>query len=185
MNITVYCASSLGHDPDFAQETRKLGAWIGAHRHTLVYGGTNVGLMGLLSDVVLDAGGRVVGVLPDILADREPPSGRLTEFYRVETMAQRKAKMIELGDVFIALPGGPGTLEELSEIMSLVKLGTPPGYLFLLNVNGYYDELVVSFERMLEHGFMTPEMRSYLEVATSADELAAALSVMGRGSARP
>ena len=77
MNITVYCASSLGHDPDFAQETRKLGAWIGAHRHTLVYGGTNVGLMGLLSDVVLDAGGRVVGVLPDILADREPPSGRV------------------------------------------------------------------------------------------------------------
>lgn len=185
MNITVYCASSLGHDPDFAQETRKLGAWIGAHRHTLVYGGTNVGLMGLLSDVVLDAGGRVVGVLPDILADREPPSGRLTEFYRVETMAQRKAKMIELGDVFIALPGGPGMLEELSEIMSLVKLGTPPGYLFLLNVNGYYDELVASFERMLEHGFMTPEMRSYLKVAVSADELAAALSVMGRGSARP
>ena len=135
--------------------------------------------------VVLDAGGRVVGVLPDILADREPPSGRLTEFYRVETMAQRKAKMIELGDVFIALPGGPGTFEELSEIMSLVKLGTPPGYLFLLNVNGYYDELVASFERMLEHGFMTPEMRSYLEVAASVDELAAALSVMGRGSARP
>ena len=100
-------------------------------------------------------------------------------------MAQRKAKMIELGDVFIALPGGPGTLEELSEIMSLVKLGTPPGYLFLLNVNGYYDELVASFERMLEHGFMTPEMRSYLKVAVSADELAAALSVMGRGRAPP
>lgn len=184
MNITVYCASSFGHDPAFVEETRSLGAWIGAHGHTLIYGGTNVGLMGLLADTALDAGGRVIGVLPDILADREPPSGRLSEFYRVETMAQRKAKMIELGEVFVALPGGPGTLEELSEIMSLVKLGTAPGLLFLLNINGYYDELVMSFERMLEHGFMTPKMRAYLKVATSADELTAALATMERGSAR-
>lgn len=171
MNVTVYCASSLGHDPAFAEEARALGAWIGANRHTLIYGGTNVGLMGLIAGTALDAGGRVVGVLPDILADREPPSGRLSEFFRVETMAQRKAKMIELGEVFVAMPGGPGTLEELSEIMSLVKLGTPPGYLYLLNVNGYYDKLIASFERMLEHGFMTPEMRAYLKVAHSADEL--------------
>lgn len=185
MNITVYCASSLGHDPAFAQEARKLGAWLGAQGHTLVYGGTNVGLMGLLSDTVLDAGGRVIGVLPDILVDREPPSGRLSEFYRVETMAQRKAKMIELGEVFVAMPGGPGTLEELSEIMSLVKLGTPPGYLYLLNVNGYYDDLIACFERMLEHGFMTAEMRAYLRVVTSSDELTAALANLGQGSARP
>lgn len=171
MNITVYCASSFGHDPAFADEARVFGAWIGSNRHTLIYGGTNVGLMGLIAGTVLDEGGRVIGVLPDILSDREPPSDRLSEFFRVETMAQRKAKMIELGEVFVAMPGGPGTLEELSEIMSLVKLGTPPGYLYLLNVNGYYDELVASFERMLAHGFMTSEMRAYLKVAQSADEL--------------
>lgn len=179
MNVTVYCASSLGHDPAFAEEARALGAWIGANRHTLIYGGTNVGLMGLIAGTALDAGGRVVGVLPDILADREPPSGRLSEFFRVETMAQRKAKMIELGEVFVAMPGGPGTLEELSEIMSLVKLGTPPGYLYLLNVNGYYDELIASFERMLEHGFMTPEMRAYLKVARSTGELVRMLETHG------
>ncbi len=179
MNVTVYCASSFGHDPAFAEEARALGAWIGANRHTLIYGGTNVGLMGLIAGTAFDAGGRVVGVLPDILADREPPSGRLSEFFRVETMAQRKAKMIELGEVFVAMPGGPGTLEELSEIMSLVKLGTPPGYLYLLNVNGYYDELIASFERMLEHGFMTPEMRAYLKVARSAGELVRMLETHG------
>lgn len=183
MNITVYCASSLGHDPAFAEEARMLGAWMGAQGHTLIYGGTNVGLMGLLAGTVYDAGGSVIGVLPDILADREPPSERLTQFFRVETMAQRKARMIELGEVFVALPGGPGTLEELSEIMSLVKLGTPPGLLFLLNVNGYYDELIGSFERMLEHGFMTPEMRAYLKVATSSDELTRMLGAVGQGSA--
>ena len=176
MNITVYCASSLGHDPAFAQEARALGSWIGAHRHTLIYGGTNVGLMGLVADTVLDEGGSVLGVLPDILADREPPSGRLTKLHRVETMAQRKAKMIELGEVFVALPGGPGTLEELSEIMSLVKLGTPPGFLYLLNINGFYDELITSFERMLAHGFMTPDMRAYLKVAASADALTSMLA---------
>ena len=83
MNITVYCASSLGHDPDFAQETRKLGAWIGAHRHTLVYGGTNVGLMGLLSDVVLDAGGRVVGVL-------RPRCARISRSLRPQTSSRQR-----------------------------------------------------------------------------------------------
>ena len=179
MNVTVYCASSFGHDPAFADEARALGAWIGANHHTLIYGGTNVGLMGLIAGTALDAGGHVIGVLPDILADREPPSGRLSEFYRVETMAQRKAKMIELGEVFVAMPGGPGTLEELSEIMSLVKLGTPPGYLYLLNVNGYCDELIASFDRMLAHGFMTSEMRSYLNVEHSSDELTRMLEMHG------
>ena len=185
MNITVYCASSFGHDPAFAEQARLLGSWIGTHGHTLIYGGTNVGLMGLVAGTAFDAGGDVIGVLPHILADREPPSDRLTRLYRVETMAQRKAKMIELGEVFVALPGGPGTLEELSEIMSLVKLGTPPGYLFLLNVDGFYDELIESFERMLVHGFMTPQMRSYLKVTTSADELTRALASVGQGSIAP
>lgn len=171
MNITVYCASSFGKDEAFAREAQTLGSWIGAHHHTLIYGGTSVGLMGLIAGAVLDAGGEVIGVLPDILSDREPPSGRLTQLIRVETMAQRKSTMIELGEVFVALPGGPGTLEELSEIMSLVKLGTSPGYLYLLNSNGYYDELIALFDRMLLHGFMTPEMRSYLKAADSADEL--------------
>lgn len=171
MNITVYCGSSLGIDPDFAVQTRELGTWIAGHHHTLIYGGSNVGLMGLISNTVLDGGGEVVGVLPDILMEREPPSERLTKFYQVATMAERKAKMIELGDVFVALPGGPGTLEELSEIMSLVKIGTPPGYLFLLNVNGYYDELSACFGRMLEHGFMTSRMRSYLAIPASVHEL--------------
>ena len=98
-------------------------------------GVTSVGLMGLIAGAVLDAGGEVIGVLPDILSDREPPSGRLTQLIRVETMAQRKATMIQLGKVFVALPGGPGTLDELSEIMSLVRFGTPPGYLYLRDGN--------------------------------------------------
>lgn len=176
MNITVYCASSLGHDPDFAQETRKLGAWIGAHRHTLVYGGTNVGLMGLLSDVVLDAGGRVVGVLPDILADREPPSGRLTEFYRVETMAQRKAKMIELGDTFIAFPGGTGTLEEIAEVMSAVSLGHLSAPCILYNLDGYYNDLKALLGHMIDKGLSSPQRQHGIYFADDLREIASIIN---------
>lgn len=171
MNVTVYCASSFGHDEAFEQAACELGIWIAENGHTLVYGGAHIGLMGLIADTVLDGGGRAIGVLPDVLVEREPPYSRLTELFRVKTMAQRKTKMIELGDVFVALPGGPGTLEELSEILSLAKVGAPAGPLFLLNVDGYYDDLTKLYARMYAQGFMDDTVRSQMASPKSVREL--------------
>ncbi len=177
MNITVYCASSFGHDSSFEKAARELGAWIAAQGHTLVYGGTHVGLMGLIADTVLDGGGYAIGVLPDVLVEKEPPYSRLPKLYRVKTMAERRTKMIELGDVFVALPGGPGTLEELSEIMSLAKVGTPAGQLFLLNLDGYYDDLTNLYARMYDHEFMTDEVYAQMASHPSVQELTASLAL--------
>lgn len=171
MNITVYCGLALGDDPAFAQAAHELGAWISRNGHRLVYGGAQDGLMGIIADAVLHDGGEVIGVLPEVLIEREPPHEGLTEFILVKTMAQRKAKMIELGDVFVAMPGGPGTLEEVSEIMSLGKMGMLPGRCVLLNVKGYFDALVEVYDRMHEHGFMDAENRGQLASVSTVKEL--------------
>lgn len=171
MNITVYCGSASGDDPAFDSAARELGAWMGQNGHTLIYGGAHAGLMGAIADAVLQNGGEAIGVLPDILVEREPPHEQLTTFYQVRTMAERKAKMIELGDVFIAMPGGPGTLEELSEIISCGKVGTVTAPCILLNINGYYDALVEVFDRMLAHGFMDRDNRSQLLNASSVNDI--------------
>ena len=180
MNVTVYCASSFGEDPAFSHGAIELGSWIAKEGHTLVYGGSQVGLMGLIADTVLASGGRAIGVMPRVLLDREPPHGGLTELYSVETMAERKSKMIELGDVFVALPGGPGTLEELSEIISFYKIGIMPGLMFILNIDGYYDSLVELFDRMIGHGFMTMDVRAKVQVVESARELTEGLERLAR-----
>ena len=174
MNITVYCGSSAGDDPAFSQAARELGLWIATQGHTLVYGGADAGLMGIIADTVLDEGGKAIGVLPDCLVEREPPHEGLSKLYQVKTMAERKAKMI--GEVFVAMPGGPGTLEELSEILSLGKMGYLPGHCFLLNVCGYYDALVEVYDRMLDHGFMDADNRGQLHAPATVEDLAGELA---------
>lgn len=171
MNITVYCGSALGDNSAYESAARQLGTWMGQNGHTLIYGGAHAGLMGVIADSVLHNGGEAIGVLPDVLIEREPPHKHLTKFFQVRTMAERKAKMIELGDVFVAMPGGPGTLEELSEIISLGKIGTITAACILLNIDGYYDALVEVFDRMLAHGFMDAKNRSQLLNARSVKDI--------------
>lgn len=154
MNITVYCGSSMPENRVFQQAARELGEWIAREGHELVYGGSRVGLMGIVSGTVLEAGGRVHGVETSFFVDAGVARDNLTELFVVDTMAERKAKMIELGDAFVALPGGVGTLEEMSEIMSRIRLGMDPSACYFLNIDGFYDNLRAFLDDMVREGFL-------------------------------
>lgn len=170
MNITVYCGSSKGKDPRFADATYELGEWIGSHGHSLVYGGSSIGLMGIVARAVMEAGGRAYGVEPRFFVEAGVAQCDLTRLFVVESMAERKAKMIELGEVFVALPGGAGTLEEISEIMSLIRLGKTAAPCCFLNIGGYYDGLRGFMETMLDQGFISPDdFDRYLFPATVSE----------------
>lgn len=154
MNITVYCGSSMPENRAFQQVARELGEWIAREGHELVYGGSRVGLMGIVSGTVLEAGGRVHGVETSFFVDAGVARDNLTELFVVDTMAERKAKMIELGDAFVALPGGVGTLEEMSEIVSRIRLGMDPSACYFLNIDGFYDNLRAFLDDMVREGFL-------------------------------
>ena len=147
MNITVYLGSNEGKDPALKTAVRELGTWIGRNHHTLIYGGSKRGLMGELAESVLMAGGKVTGVEPQFFLDMGFEYPEITQLIVTQDMSERKAKMVELGDAFIAFPGGTGTLEEISEIMSKVVLGHLDAPCIVYNLNGYYDDL----RRLLNH----------------------------------
>ncbi len=176
MNITVYCGSNPGADPRFAEAARELGTWIGASGHCLVYGGSSVGLMGAVSRAALDAGGRVEGVEPQFFIDAGVAQHDLTELHVVETMGHRKAMMIELGDAFVALPGGVGTLEEISEVMSQIRLRTGPAHCHLLNLGGFYDPLAELLRAMVDQGFLDGYELDRICFPASVGELEALLA---------
>ena len=155
MNITVYCGSNPGTNPRFAAAAHELGIWVAENSHVLVYGGSSVGLMGTLSRATLNAGGEVHGVEPGFFIEAGVAQHDLTELHIVDTMGERKAKMVELGDVFVALPGGVGTMEEISEIMSRIRLRFDPAECFLLNIDGFYNPLRALLDAMLAQGFLT------------------------------
>ena len=157
MNITVYLGANEGNDPFFKEAVRELGAWIGTNGNTLVYGGSKSGLMGELAESVLQAGGKVIGVEPQFFIDAGFVYDEITELITTKDMSERKAKMIELGDAFIAFPGGTGTLEEITEVMSKVSLRYLDAPCILYNLNGYYDGLKVLLGRMIEKGLSSPE----------------------------
>lgn len=154
MNVTVYCGSSMGSSPAFAQAARELGEWIADAGHALVYGGSSVGLMGIVSGTVLERGGQVTGVEPRFFIEAGVAQHDLTELVVTQDMSERKAKMIELGDAFIALPGGLGTLEEISEIMSRIRLRLTAAPCVFLNLDGFYDDLKIFLDKLLACGFM-------------------------------
>ena len=157
MNITVYLGANPGNRDCYARYAYELGRWIGLHGHTLVYGGSRTGLMGKLADVVLDAKGRAIGVEPRFFVEKELQHEGLYELIVTETMQQRKQKMLELGDVFLAFPGGIGTLEEISEVMSQAKLGLLPKPFAFLDFEGYYQLMKALLEKMADEGFVWPE----------------------------
>lgn len=157
MKITVYLGASEGNDPALKTAVQELGRWIGQSGNALVYGGSRSGLMGLLADSVLAAGGQVTGVEPRFFVEQELQHNGLTELIVTENMAQRKAKMIELGDAFIAFPGGTGTLEEIAEVMSKVSLRHLDAPCILYNLSGYYDGLKALLAHMIETGLSSQE----------------------------
>lgn len=171
MNITVYLAANPGNDPQARTAAHELGNWIGSNGNTLVYGGSKVGLMGVLAQSALDAGGKVIGVEPQFFIDACLQLDEITELIVTPDMATRKAKMIELGDAFIALPGGNGTLEEISEIMSMVSLDHTDAPCIVYNLNGYYDLLKAFLQQMIDAGFSTPERQKGIFFVDSLEEI--------------
>ena len=173
--ICVYCGSSAGSGPEFAAAAQALGALLGGQGLTLVYGGAEVGLMGLVADAALAAGGQVVGVIPRHLFGREIAHRNLTELVEVGSMHERKQKMYELSDAFVALPGGMGTLEELTEIATWAQLGLHRKPIATLDVNGYWAAFHTFLGQAVRHGFMKPENLNLITTVTAVDDLLPAL----------
>lgn len=165
-SICVYCGSRSGHDSVYTQAARATGQWIGQHGGQLVYGGGRAGLMGEVAEATRQAGGRVVGIIPQALADREVANPLCDELHIVENMHQRKAMMAQRSHAFLALPGGIGTLEELFEVWTWRQLGYHDKPIGLLNVNGYYDRLL----EFLRHTVATDFMAGWQMELVSTDD---------------
>jgi uncharacterized protein (TIGR00730 family) len=175
-SVCVYCGSSAGNDPGFAAAARSVGELLAVNGITLVYGGASVGLMGVVADAAVAAGGRVVGVMPRGLLPDEIVHLGLTELIEVSSMHERKQCMFELADAFVALPGGLGTLEELAEIATWAQLGMHRKPIATFDVNGYWSSLHSFLRTATEAGLMRPEYRDLIvNVTGGADNLLAAL----------
>ena len=169
--LAVYCGSSIGSDPCFAETAEALGGEMAARDIGLVYGGGRLGLMGVVADSVLEAGGEAYGVIPQALIDLEVAHTGLTELHVVQTMHERKARMTDLTDAFVAIPGGIGTLDELFEAWSWNALGYHAKPFALLNVNGFWDGMIDFLDHVTVSGFMSPARRAQLLVGDSIGEV--------------
>jgi len=175
-SICVFCGSSLGNDPIYQQMAEATGQAIAAQGQTLVYGGGRSGLMGVVANSALQAGGRVIGVIPHALVDRELAHTGLTELHVVNNMHERKTKMAELSDTFVALPGGAGTLEEIFEQWTWSQLGIHQKPCAFLNVVGFYDDLLKMLQGSVERGFSQERFVDKLIVAEQIEDILAAFS---------
>ena len=168
--LAVYCGSAPGRDPTFAEATRATAEAMVSRGVDLVYGGGRLGLMGLVADTVLAEGGRVYGVIPEALVNLEVAHTGVTELFTVANMHERKAKMTDLADAFLALPGGIGTLDELFEAWSWNALGYHAKPFCLLNVGGFWDGLIEFIDHATKSGFLSSSRRSQLMVAASPEQ---------------
>jgi uncharacterized protein (TIGR00730 family) len=155
LNICVFCGSGTGLNPIYAQAAQALGKRIAQKRSTLVYGGGNIGLMGIVADAVLAEGGKVIGVIPDFLSQKEVGHNGLTQLEVVGSMHERKRRMADLANAFVALPGGWGTLDELAEILTWRQLGLVKAPIAILNTNHYFDNLIQQMQLMVREGFLS------------------------------
>ena len=171
--VAVYCGSANGNDPAYLAEARSLGAAIATAGLGLVYGGASVGLMGAVADAALAGGAEVIGVLPDVLAGKEIAHAGLTRLELVSTMHQRKARMAELADAFLILPGGYGTLEELLEVVTWAQLRLHAKPCILINTAGYWDGLLAFLDTAVAAGFLKVKNRALLRVAADANKAVA------------
>ncbi|HAB32959.1 MAG TPA: TIGR00730 family Rossman fold protein [Exiguobacterium sp.] len=169
--LAVFCGSKDGAHPVFREAAGTLGQALAARDIGLVYGGSRVGTMGAVADATLTAQGQAIGVLPHFLQEKELAHPELTELHLVHSMHERKAKMSELADGFIILPGGPGTMEEFFEVFTWAQLGLHEKPCGVLNIDGYYDSLITLFDTMERQGFLIPEHRAMLVVESDPDRL--------------
>ena len=170
-SICIYCGSSPGTDPAYMESARTMGTLIASAGHRLVYGGGHVGLMGAAADAALQAGGEVIGVIPQDILDKEVGHGGVTELFTVNSMHERKMKMASLSDAFVALPGGIGTLEEIIEVLTWSQLGFHSKACGALNVNGFFDPLFALLDHMVDNRFLREEHRAQLLSADTPEDI--------------
>lgn len=175
-SVCVFCGSSRGAEPAFAEAAEGVGRLLAAAGRRLVFGGGRGGLMGVVADAALRAGGDAVGVIPHSMVESELAHTGLTELHVVETMHQRKAMMADLSDGFLTLPGGVGTLEEFFETWTWGQLGLHDKPFGLLNVGGFYDPLLAFLDRLVAAGFVKPHNRDRLIVSSSAEDVLALMA---------
>lgn len=178
MNLCVFCGSSIGNNTIYAEAARELGQLISKTNSTLVYGGGNIGLMGILADEVLKTSGKVIGVIPDFLVKREVGHQGLTQLEIVSSMHERKKRMADLSDAFIAMPGGWGTLDELAEILTWKQLNLIQTQIGLLNINSFFDPLVDQMNKMVKEGFLQDINLKELVIAENPSSLLTSLGVV-------
>ena len=171
MKITVYLGANEGNDSSLRKAVEELGTWIGNSGNALVYGGSKSGLMGAIADSVLNAGGEVTGVEPKFFIENEVQHDGLTQLIVTKDMTERKNKMIELGEAFIAFPGGTGTLEEIAEVMSKVSLKQLDEPCILYNLNGYYNDLKALLNHMIEKGLSSNERQEGIYFAENLNDI--------------
>ena len=175
MNITVFLASSMGTDPAIREALKALAAWIGDRGHHLIYGGSRIGLMGVLAETAKAHGARVTGIEPRFFVEACVQFDGADELIVTEDMAERKARLIGMADAVVAFPGGTGTLEELAQALSMLNLGHASPLCAVYNVGGFYDPLRELLDRMVSAGFYRAEQRDRVVFADTLDELAAAI----------
>ncbi len=180
--LCIFCGAYPGRDGRFRDVAAHVSRAIVAAGYGIVYGGGRVGLMGTIADAALEMGGEVVGVIPEALATEEVANPGITRLHIVQSMHERKALMADLSDAFIALPGGFGTMDEFHEILTWRQLGIHQKPVGLLNVDGYYDDLLALYDRMERDGFVHEQTRRLLTAASTIEELLAVLLVPGNGT---
>lgn len=169
--ICVFCGSNSGVDPIYLETAEKVGKFLADHKIELVFGGGRVGLMGKIADTVMENGGKVIGIIPQALSEREVAHQGLTELHIVGSMHERKAMMADLADGFIALPGGVGTFEEFCEIVTWAQLGIHNKPCALMNVGGFYDAFIAMFDYSMNQGFIRPQHRALVLVESAIEKL--------------
>ncbi|ATG18136.1 MULTISPECIES: TIGR00730 family Rossman fold protein [Providencia] len=170
-SVAVYCGSSMGNNDIYQKQAIEFAKELVKRDIALVYGGASVGLMGTIADTVLSLGGKAIGVIPSLLEEREISHKNLTELYKVDTMHQRKSKMIELADGFVAMPGGYGTLEEYSEVFTWSQIGLHTKPCGLFNINHYWQPLIDMTNKMADEGFLHEKYRHMAIVESSPADL--------------
>ena len=175
MNVAIYCGSQMGKNEAYKEAAKEIGHTLATAGYGIVYGGSKIGLMGVMANAALAAGGHIIGVMPEHLQKRELAHEQLTELHVVDSMHTRKAKLIDMSQALVALPGGCGTMDEYFEAFTWAQIGLHDKPVILYNVDGFYDALLLHFKRMMDEGFVKEEQQSLLHVVTTVDELIALL----------
>jgi len=178
MNVCIFCGSSAGAKKEYADAANEVAGLICKSQSSLIYGGGNIGLMGIVADEVMRLGGNVIGVIPDFLLQREVAHKGITQLEVVNSMHERKRRMADLADAFVAMPGGWGTLDELAEILTWKQLGLIHASVGLLNTQGYFNPLIQQMQLMVSEGFLQAKNLNELKISESPHQLLIQLGVI-------